>query len=158
MKQIKAIVIELHELGDSAISKACELADLVICDNLIIKNRFGECDPASGTEAQVCKDIAARQEKGIQKYGVSVAGSRLTTKAWLQHAYEEALDLAVYLKRLISTGKKAWVVRSVYKDTNLKEHPLVELVYNFPDCPQMGSKRDGIAGYLTHWSAEAISI
>lgn len=53
----------------------------------------------SGTEASVCQDIAARQQRGLAKYGVSVADNPLALKAWLQHAYEETLDNAVYLKR-----------------------------------------------------------
>lgn len=68
----------------------------------------------SGTEALVCadleqrgaysgvaEDIADRQQLGLRKYGVSLADARLSPKQTLQHAYEEALDLANYLKRLI---------------------------------------------------------
>lgn len=55
----------------------------------------------SGIEKQVCKDIAARQRKGVAKYGVTVANNPLVLKEWLQHAYEECLDQAVYLKRAI---------------------------------------------------------
>ena len=53
----------------------------------------------TGTEAKVCADIARRQQAGIAKYGTSVAANPLPLKAWLQHAYEEALDLAIYLRR-----------------------------------------------------------
>jgi chromosome segregation ATPase len=60
-------------------------------------------DRVSGTEAEVCYDIAARQQKGIAKYGVSVADNPLALREWLQHAYEETLDNAVYLKRAISS-------------------------------------------------------
>ena len=56
----------------------------------------------TGTEAEVCKDIANRQQMGIIKYGQTVADNPLQLKEWLQHAYEEAMDLAVYLKRAIS--------------------------------------------------------
>jgi hypothetical protein len=52
-----------------------------------------------GIELAVCSDIAARQELGVRKYGQTVADNPLTHSQWLQHAYEEALDLAVYLKR-----------------------------------------------------------
>lgn len=55
----------------------------------------------TGIEALVCADITARQKLGIKKYGVSLADARLTRAQWLQHAYEEALDLANYLKKLI---------------------------------------------------------
>lgn len=56
---------------------------------------------ATGTEAGVCADIAARQKVGIAKYGITVADNPLTLRQWLQHAYEECLDQAVYLKRAI---------------------------------------------------------
>ena len=55
----------------------------------------------SGTEAAVCADISRRQQLGIKKYGVSVAENPLSLRAWLQHAYEETLDQAVYLKRAV---------------------------------------------------------
>lgn len=55
----------------------------------------------SGIEAEVCADIAARQEKGLAKYGVTVAGNPLPLKEWLEHAYFETLDKAIYLKRAI---------------------------------------------------------
>ena len=56
----------------------------------------------SGIEADVCKDIAERQQKGIAKYGVTVADNPLSQREWHQHAYEEALDLAIYLKRSLA--------------------------------------------------------
>lgn len=58
-------------------------------------------DNAVGTEARVCLDIIARQKKGIEKYGTTVAQNPLSHKEWLQHAYEEALDMAIYLRRAI---------------------------------------------------------
>ena len=56
----------------------------------------------TGTELKVIVDIADRQKMGIKKYGTTVEGNDLTETEWLNHAYEEALDLAVYLKRLIT--------------------------------------------------------
>lgn len=55
----------------------------------------------TGIEKMVCDDIASRQKLGIAKYGTTVADNPLTPVQWVQHAYEEALDLAIYLKRLI---------------------------------------------------------
>ena len=55
-----------------------------------------------GIEAEVCADIARRQQMGINKYGTTVADNPLTLREWLQHALEEALDQAVYLKRAIA--------------------------------------------------------
>lgn len=57
--------------------------------------------PATGTEGLVCDDIAARQKMGVAKYGTTVCANPLELKQWLQHAYEEALDQAIYLKRAI---------------------------------------------------------
>lgn len=54
-----------------------------------------------GTEAAVCADIARRQKMGVTKYGVSVADNPLELKQWVQHAYEECLDQAIYLKRIL---------------------------------------------------------
>lgn len=54
-----------------------------------------------GTEADVCADIARRQALGIKKYNSTVRDNNLSLKQWLQHAYEETLDKAIYLKRAI---------------------------------------------------------
>jgi hypothetical protein len=60
----------------------------------------------TGTEAKVCEDIAQRQALGIQKYGITVEENQLSLLEWLQHAYEECLDQAVYLKRAIDEIKE----------------------------------------------------
>lgn len=63
---------------------------------------FPVVQPApTGTEARVCADIAQRQSLGIRKYGQTVEANPLTLREWLQHAYEEHLDAAVYLRRAI---------------------------------------------------------
>lgn len=51
------------------------------------------------TETLVIADIKARQQKGLEKYGTTVAENKLSLRQWLQHAYEETLDKAIYLKR-----------------------------------------------------------
>jgi hypothetical protein len=56
----------------------------------------------TGIEAEVCRDIARRQQVGIAKYGTTVADNPLELRQWLQHAYEECLDQAVYLRRAIA--------------------------------------------------------
>lgn len=56
----------------------------------------------TGIEAAVCQDIADRQQLGIRKYGTTVAANPLELREWLQHAYEECLDQAVYLRRAIA--------------------------------------------------------
>ena len=57
----------------------------------------------TGIEKLVCDDIAARQRLGILKYGRTVAES---PDDMLIHAYEESLDLCVYLKAEITKREK----------------------------------------------------
>ena len=64
----------------------------------------GDYDPfqfLGGTEYRVCLMIAERQQRGIEKYGTTVSANPLTLREWLQHALEESLDHAIYLKRAI---------------------------------------------------------
>ena len=49
----------------------------------------------------VIAELKVREERGLRKYGTTMDRKDLTTKEWLQHAYEEALDLSLYLKKLI---------------------------------------------------------
>lgn len=71
-------------------------------------------DGPSGTEERVCQDIAKRQRLGMSKYGTTVEQNLTSRRETLQHAYEEALDLAIYLKRSIelfdaeSADKATW--------------------------------------------------
>ena len=51
----------------------------------------------------VTTDLQQRAEFGLKKYGVTLDRQDLTETQWLQHAYEEALDLAQYLKKEITT-------------------------------------------------------
>jgi hypothetical protein len=55
--------------------------------------------------AQVMLDLRAREKMGIEKYGVSVDKAKLDTLQWMQHAYEESLDHAIYMKKLILQSK-----------------------------------------------------
>lgn len=44
-------------------------------------------------------DLDARSARGIEKYGVTLCQHDLPLAEWLEHAYHEALDHALYLKR-----------------------------------------------------------
>ena len=50
---------------------------------------------------EVINDINARELKGLETYGTTMDRTDLTQDQWLQHAYEEALDFAIYLKKLL---------------------------------------------------------
>lgn len=49
----------------------------------------------------VRSDLLQRSQVGIAKYGLTLARTDLNLRDWLQHAYEETLDQANYLKRSI---------------------------------------------------------
>jgi hypothetical protein len=49
---------------------------------------------------QVLNQIADRSERGLEKYGTNLERTDLETLDWIQHAQEEAMDLALYLERL----------------------------------------------------------
>lgn len=44
--------------------------------------------------------LRARAAAGLEKYGVDLTRGDLTQEQWIQHAIEEALDLANYLQRI----------------------------------------------------------
>ena len=55
----------------------------------------------SRIEDEVCKKIKLRSDVGKQKDGGTMETAPLTRLEWLIHAQEEAMDLAVYLQKLI---------------------------------------------------------
>lgn len=55
----------------------------------------------SGIEEEVCFKILKRSEIGKKKYGTTMERKDLSELDWLKHAQEEAMDLAVYLEKLI---------------------------------------------------------
>ena len=55
----------------------------------------------SNIEKKVCEKILLRSEIGAIKYGITMEREELTRLQWLIHAQEEAMDLAIYLQKLI---------------------------------------------------------
>lgn len=60
----------------------------------------------------VREDLLRRSTLGIAKYGVTLERNDLSLRDWLQHAYEETLDQANYLKRAIMQIDEAARVRA----------------------------------------------
>lgn len=56
----------------------------------------------SKIEEKVIEQIRERSEVGKNKYGVTMERTDLTLLEWVQHAQEEAMDLAVYLEKIKS--------------------------------------------------------
>jgi len=50
---------------------------------------------------EVINDMRRREAKGIEEYKKTMDRQDLTERDWMEYAYEEALDLALYLKKLI---------------------------------------------------------
>lgn len=95
----------------------------------------GEALPVpSGIEADICADIARRQQLGIHKYGRTVAENPLPLDKWLQHLYEELLDAAIYAKRA-----QAEIAATQYRVSDMRE-----LVTLFAEVEKMlpGTKVD----------------
>lgn len=88
----------------------------------------------SGTELQVCHDIADRQKIGIKKYNTTVRGSDLTLRAWLQHAYEECLDQAIYLRRAIEKIDQHSEIEGAVRGSVLPHYK-----HECPYCKYLGS-------------------
>lgn len=57
-------------------------------------------EPQPEVEEAVCAQIRARRDAGRAKYKTTMERTDLTPLQWLQHAQEEALDLAIYLEKL----------------------------------------------------------
>ena len=55
----------------------------------------------SSIEKKVCDKIIKRSKLGKVKYGTTMDRGDLTKLQWLKHAQEEAMDLAVYLEKII---------------------------------------------------------
>lgn len=51
---------------------------------------------------QVRTLLHQRSQLGILKYGTTMSRTDLQNVDWLRHAQEEALDLSIYLQRLIN--------------------------------------------------------
>jgi hypothetical protein len=49
---------------------------------------------------EVANRMKIRADKGLQTYGVTMDRKDLTNEQWLDHAIEEALDLAIYLTKI----------------------------------------------------------
>ena len=52
-------------------------------------------------------DLERRSYFGIKKYNTTLDRTDLTEIDWLNHAYEEALDLALYLKKTITLKQES---------------------------------------------------
>jgi hypothetical protein len=51
----------------------------------------------------VVNQLRDRSEVGIKKYGTTLNDNNLSTKEWIEHAKQEAMDFVLYLEKLKTT-------------------------------------------------------
>lgn len=74
--------------------------------------------PKDTNTTSVMEDLKRRADLGLKKYGTTLGDNN--HQNMLQHAYEEALDLAQYLKKEITTLNTIQdAVRDISNDTEL---------------------------------------
>ncbi|CAB4152567.1 hypothetical protein UFOVP614_20 [uncultured Caudovirales phage] len=59
--------------------------------------------------AAVIEDMRRREAKGKEEYKTTLDRTDLKEDEWMQYAYEEALDLSLYLKKIM-------IINAVKKD------------------------------------------
>lgn len=57
----------------------------------------------SRIEDAVCEKIKTRADFDLNKYGVTMMRDDLSPADWIQHAQDEAMDLCVYLQKILET-------------------------------------------------------
>lgn len=72
--------------------------------------------PEDKLTESVIQDLRDRADRGWKKYNTTLQGNNKDNM--LQHAYEEALDLAQYLKKEITTRE---VIQSLIEDSPSNE-------------------------------------
>jgi len=76
--------------------------------------------PADLITREVMQDLSLRSEKGFKKYNTTLEENN--HQNMLQHAYEEVLDLAQYLKKEMTTLKTVQdLVKKYQNNTQLGE-------------------------------------
>ena len=67
----------------------------------------------SKIEQKVVHKILKRAEVGKSKYGTTMERVDLSSLEWLIHAQEEAMDLAVYLEKLIGLEQEILLAKKL---------------------------------------------
>jgi hypothetical protein len=75
----------------------------------------------SNIENRVCIKILDRAEVGEKKYNTTMERTDLSELEWLVHAQEEAMDLAIYLEKLIQIKTNGRANKRVAKDLQGKK-------------------------------------
>lgn len=110
-------------------------------------------DDRKQTERVDSKHVSAVRQKlrdrartGLRKYGVTTERMDLTNAQWLTHAQEEAMDLAVYLERIIKNETDR-VAKAEIAQASLIEYDaeLTALRSKFKGLKEYAQHKDGCA-------------
>ena len=74
----------------------------------------------SKIEQKVVHKILKRADLGKSKYGTTMERVDLSGLEWLIHAQEEAMDLAVYLEKLIGLEKELLLAKKLIDEKSKK--------------------------------------
>ena len=101
----------------------------------------------SRIEDEVCKKIQQRAEVGKNKYGVTMETAPLSRLEWLIHAQEEAMDLAVYLQKLIEMEHDEITIKKMLTQIEEQKHN--------QSLKENWNKEEKKKGYLKDWRKNA---
>lgn len=103
-----------------------------------------------------------RAERGLSKYGVNMTRRDLSTLDWLIHAQEEAMDLAVYLERIIKDESERCPPQPVDLGCANSWSDPADVPPELQTCRSKGHKPlemlTGRASNLTFWSCPICNI
>jgi hypothetical protein len=92
---------------DFCLGETKSLLQTKLYDHILIYNQiFLKEEKKDLVVEAVRNDLLERSKLGIKKYNTTLVDNPLSLKEWLQHAYEECLDQANYLKRAIMELEK----------------------------------------------------
>lgn len=105
---------------------------------------------------KVIKDLIHREEVGKTKYNTTMDRTDLTHEEWLQHAYEEALDMALYLKKAKQqiTRDREWTGWCDINDFRLFEGDTIRLWFEDAVEPDGGIYEE----YIIKWHNDKFRI
>ena len=75
----------------------------------------------SKIEQKVVHKILKRAEVGKSKYGTTMERVDLSSLEWLIHAQEEAMDLSVYLEKLIGLEQELLLAKKLIDEKQKKQ-------------------------------------
>ncbi len=108
----------------------------------------------SRIEDEVCKKIAQRAEVGKNKYGVTMETAPLSRLEWLIHAQEEAMDLAVYLQKLIEMEQSSFDPKKSLHETMQERADRINDTRRAHRINKLNAFSAAFPSYWTTWKQE----